>query len=225
VSDEPRVIRCETVEEAVESCADLLANVIDADRTVRGHAHMALSGGSTVGQVYRALGPKLPDWRDVHLWYGDERVVPLDDPESTHRLATGTLEAPDAVWHPLKVELGCEGAAAAYAEELGDTVIDVALNGMGPDGHTASLFPGHPQLHATGVAVCVRDSPKPPPERMTLTLGKLNEARRIVLLVTGEEKAPMLARVLAGSDRDIPASLLSRDRLEVIADDAALSRV
>jgi 6-phosphogluconolactonase len=224
MSDEPRVVRCETVEDAVEACADLLANAIDADRTVRGRAHLALSGGSTVGQVYRALGPKLPDWRDVHLWYGDERVVPLDDPESTHRLATGTLDAPDAVWHPLAVDLGCEGAAAAYADELGDTVIDVALNGMGPDGHTASLFPGHPQLHATGVAVCVRDSPKPPPERMTLTLGKLNEARRIVLLVTGEEKAPMLARVLAGADPDVPASLLSRDRLEVIADAAALSR-
>jgi len=223
MSDEPRVNRCETVEEAVEHCADFLATTIDAARTVRGHAHVALSGGSTVGQVYRALGPKLPDWRDVHLWYGDERVVPLDDPESTHRLATGTLHAPDAVWHPLAVDLGCEGAAAAYAEELGDTVLDVAVNGMGPDGHTASLFPGHPQLNATGVAVCVRDAPKPPPERMTLTLGKLNECRRIVLLVTGAEKAPMLARVLAGSDPNVPASLLSRDRLEVIADAAALS--
>jgi 6-phosphogluconolactonase len=222
MSHEPRVVRCESVEEVVDHCANLLATAIDADRTVRGHAHVALSGGSTVGQVYRALGPQLPDWRDVHLWYGDERVVPLDDPESTHRLATGTLEAPGATWHPLAVDLGCEGASAAYAEELGDTVIDVALNGMGPDGHTASLFPGHPQLHATGVAVCVRDSPKPPPERMTLTLGKLNEARRIVLLVTGAEKAPMLARVLAGSDPNVPASLLARDRLEVIADAAAL---
>jgi 6-phosphogluconolactonase len=222
MSHEPRVVRCESVEEAVDHCANLLATAIDADRTVRGHAHVALSGGSTVGQVYRALGPQLPDWRDVHLWYGDERVVPLDDPESTHRLATGTLEAPGAVWHPLAVDFGCEGAAAAYAEELGDTVIDVALNGMGPDGHTASLFPGHPQLHATGVAVCVRDSPKPPPERVTLTLGKLNQARRIVVLVTGAEKAPMLARVLAGPDPDLPASLLARDRLEVIADAAAL---
>ena len=225
MSDEPRVTRCETVEEVVERTADLLATAIDAARTVHGRAHVALSGGSTVGQVYRALGPKLPEWRDVHLWYGDERVVPLDDPESTHRLATGTLDAPDATWHPLKVELGCEGAAAAYAEELGDTVIDVALNGMGPDGHTASLFPGHPQLDAAGVAVCVRDSPKPPPERVTLTLGKLNEARRIVMVVTGADKAPMLARVLAGADPDVPASLLSRDRLEVIADAAALPHV
>jgi 6-phosphogluconolactonase/glucosamine-6-phosphate isomerase/deaminase len=120
------------------------------------------------------------------------------------------------------VDLGCDGAAVAYAEALGDTVLDLALNGMGPDGHTASLFPGHPQLHATGIAVCVRDSPKPPPERMTLTLGKLNESRRILLVVTGEGKAAMLARVLAGPDPDVPASLLARDRLEVVADAAAL---
>jgi len=135
---------------------------------------------------------------------------------------SGTLLAHEAVWHPLAVELGCEGAAAAYAEELGDTVLDIAINGMGPDGHTASLFPGHPQIDAEGVAVCVRDSPKPPSERVTLTLGKLNEARRIVVLVTGAEKAPMLARVIAGPDRAVPASLLARDRLEIIADAAAL---
>ena len=222
-ADAPVVTRVASPEEAAERCADVLATAIDSARTVRGVAHVALSGGSNVAQAYRLVGPKLPDWRDVHLWYGDERVVPLDDPESTHRLATETLDAPGAAWHPLAVELGCERASAAYAEELGDTVLDVALNGMGPDGHTASLFPGHPQLTATGIAVCVRDSPKPPPERMTLTLGKLNESRRIVLLVTGEQKAPMLARVLAGADPDVPASLLARDRLEVIADDAALS--
>jgi 6-phosphogluconolactonase len=222
VSDAPVVTRVESVEEAARAAADLLATEIAAARTVRGEAHVALSGGSTVGQAYRLLGPELADWRDVHLWYGDERVVPLDDPESTHRLATATLEAPDAIWHPLAVDLGPEGAAEAYAEELDGTVLDVAINGMGPDGHTASLFPGYPQLHAGGVAVAVRDSPKPPPERVTLTLGKLNEARKILLLVTGAEKAPMLARVIAGPDPGVPASLLHRDRLEVIADAAAL---
>jgi 6-phosphogluconolactonase len=222
VSDEPVVTRVETVEEAAAAAAEVLATEIASARTVRGEAHVALSGGSTVGQAYRLLGPELSDWRDVHLWYGDERVVPLDDPESTHRLATGTLEAPGAIWHPLAVDLGLEGAAAAYAEELDGTVIDIALNGMGPDGHTASLFPGHPMLHAAGIAVAVPDSPKPPPERVTLTLGKLNESRKILLLVTGAEKAPMLARVIAGADPAVPASLLARDRLEVIADAAAL---
>jgi 6-phosphogluconolactonase len=222
VSHEPVVTRCETVEEAAMAAAEVLGTAIASARTVHGEAHVALSGGSTVGQAYRMLGAELDDWTGVHLWYGDERVVALDDPESTHRLATGTLNAPNAVWHPLAVDLGCEGAAAAYAEELGDTVIDVAINGMGSDGHTASLFPGHPQLRAEGVAVCVRDSPKPPPERVTLTLGKLNECRRILLLVTGADKAPMLARVIAGPDPGVPASLLARDRLQIIADAAAL---
>jgi 6-phosphogluconolactonase len=222
VSDEPVVTRVETVEEAAMAAAEVLGTAIASARTVHGEAHVALSGGSTVGQAYRMLGAELDDWSKVHLWYGDERVVPLDDPESTHRLATETLNAPGAVWHPLAVELGCEAAAAAYAEELDRTVLDVAINGMGPDGHTASLFPGHPQLHAEGVAVCVRDSPKPPPERVTLTLGKLNESRRILLLVTGADKAPMLERVLAGPDPAVPASLLARDRLQVIADARAL---
>jgi 6-phosphogluconolactonase len=222
MSGEPVVTRCETVEEAAAAACEVLATAIASARTVRGEAHVALSGGSVVGQVYRMLSGELSDWSDVHLWYGDERVVPLDDPESTHRLATGALDAPGATWHPLAVDLGCERAAAAYAEELDGTVIDIALNGMGPDGHTASLFPNHPMLHAEGVAVCVRDSPKPPPERVTLTLGKLNEARTTLLLVTGAEKAPMLARVLAGPDPEVPASLLARDRLEIIADAAAL---
>ena len=102
-------------------------------------------------------------------------------------------------------------------------MLDIALNGMGPDGHTASLFPGHPLLHADGVAVGVRDSPKPPPERITLTLGKLNESRRILLLVTGEGKAPMLARVIAGpGPRGARRRCWTATSLEIIADDAAL---
>jgi 6-phosphogluconolactonase len=119
-------------------------------------------------------------------------------------------------------ELGPEEAAAAYARELDGTVLDVALNGMGPDGHTASLFPGFPQVHAEGVCLPVHDAPKPPPDRVTLTLSKLNESHRVVLLVTGAAKAPLLARVLAGPDPEVPASLLARDRLEIIADAAAL---
>jgi 6-phosphogluconolactonase len=207
---------------AAARAAEVLAVAIDGARTVRGAAHLALSGGSTVGAAYRLLGPQLPEWRDIHLWYGDERCVPHDDDESTHKLATENLVAPDATWHPVPTELGCDEAAAAYAEELDGTVLDVALNGMGPDGHTASLFPGHPMATAEGVAVAVHDSPKPPPDRVSLTLAKLNESRRIVLLVTGADKAPMLARVIAGPDPAVPASLLDRDKLEIIADTAAL---
>jgi 6-phosphogluconolactonase len=217
----PTVSRCETPNEAVRRAADVLAAVIDGSRTIHGHAHVALSGGSAA-RAYDLLGPMLPDWRDVHLWYGDERCVPLDDAESNHRVATEHLAAPEATWHPVRTELSPEEAAAAYSQELEGIRLDVAFNGIGPDGHTASLFPGFPQLHADGICVAVHDSPKPPPDRVTLTLPTLNAAHRIVLFVTGAEKAPVLARLLAGPDEAIPASLLDRERLEIIADAAAL---
>jgi 6-phosphogluconolactonase len=220
---DPTVSRCADDETVVDRAAQVLATAIDAARAVRGEAHVALSGGSTVAHVYERLSALVPDWSDVHLWYGDERVVPLDDEESTHRLATEHLVAPGAVWHPVAVDLGPEGAAEAYAAELGDTVLDVALNGMGPDGHTASLFPGFPQVQQEGVCLAVRDSPKPPPERVTLTLAKFNQAHRILLVLTGADKAAMLARVLAGPDPAVPASLLDRGKLEIVADEEALN--
>jgi 6-phosphogluconolactonase len=110
---EPIVSRCADAEEAARRAAEVVAAALDAARTVRGAAHIALSGGSTVGRAYELLGPLLPDWRDVHLWYGDERCVPLDDDESNHRLASTRLEAPGAIWHPVPTQLGCDEAAAA----------------------------------------------------------------------------------------------------------------
>jgi 6-phosphogluconolactonase len=218
------VTRCADAAEAAQRTAEVLAAAIDGARTIHGIAHVALSGGSAV-KAYDLLGPMLPDWRDVHLWYVDERVVPLDDEESNHRQATDHLDAPDATWHPIAPELGAEGAAVAYAQELDGTTLDVSLNGMGPDGHTASLFPGFPQLTAEGICVAVHDSPKPPPDRITLTLPKINDSRRIVLLATGASKATMLERVIAGPDPAVPASLLDRERLEIIADAEALGGV
>ena len=217
----PVVTRCDDAEAVAARAAEVMAAAIDGARTIRGAAHVALSGGS-IARAYELVGPKLPDWRDVHLWYADERCVPLDDEESNHRLATAHLDAPDATWHPVPTQLGCDEAAAAYATELAEVELDVALNGMGPDGHTASLFPSYPEVEQDGVCLAVHGPPKPPSDRVTLTLGKLNAAGRIVLLVTGAEKAPMLARVLRGPDPALPASLLARDALEVVADAAAL---
>jgi 6-phosphogluconolactonase len=221
VSDEPLVTRCESPDAVAERVAEVMAAAIDGARTIHGVAHVALSGGS-LSRAYERVGPLLPDWRGVHLWYGDERCVPLDDEESNHRLVASSLDAPDATWHPVPTHLGCEEAAAAYAQEIADVTLDVAVNGMGPDGHTASLFPGFAQVHADGVCLAVHDSPKPPPDRVTLTFGKLNASHRILLVVAGAEKAPMLARVIAGPDPEVPASLLDRERLEIVADAAAL---
>jgi 6-phosphogluconolactonase len=223
VAGTPLITSVADEEEAARRTAEVLATALDAARTVHGVAHGALSGGTTPRRAYELLGERLPDWSDIHFWFADERCVDPDDPESNYRLVRETLDAPGATIHRAQGELGPEAGAAAYAAELRDVVLDVALLGMGPDGHTASLFPGHQELRAEGIAIGVHDSPKPPPERITLTLPYLGESRRLVLLVTGSVKAEPLAQVVAGPDERVPASLLARDRLEIIADEAALA--
>ena len=216
------VIRCADAEEVASRAADAIATAVAAARATTGVANLCLTGGSTPRRCYELLGPLLDSWEDVHLWYGDERCVPPEDPESNAGMVHEALLAPGAVEHRMPGELGPVRGAEAYAQELGDTVMDLTLNGMGPDGHTASLFPGHPLLDSSDLVAGLDDSPKPPPERITLTLPALNASHRLMLLVTGADKAPALARVLAGPDRGTPASLLDRDRLDLVADEAAL---
>ena len=177
----------------------------------RGVGHLALAGGTTPGAAYRL--PELEDWSAVQLWFGDERCVGPEDPDSNYGMARRTLldHAAGAVVHRIAGELGAEAAASAYERELRATlatpdgeppVLDVVLLGIGEDGHTASLFPGNPALQVVGVAcVGVHEAPKPPPDRVSLTLEALRAARSCVLLASGAAKAPALARVLAGALR------------------------
>lgn len=208
------------------ACADLIADA------VRGGArHLVLAGGTTPIAAYALLRERGDvSWDGVHLWYGDERCVKPDHEDANHRAVAAALgEAPGAIWHRMPGELGPEAGAAAYARTLADAGVgvgavpfDLVLNGMGPDGHTASLFPDHPVLDADGQTAFVLDSPKPPPERITLTLAALNCGARLVLMATGAGKADALARVLEGPGRSCPSSLLARDRLLVLADADAL---
>jgi 6-phosphogluconolactonase len=216
------VVRLADPEAAATHAAHRIAELVRAAKEVRGEAHLALAGGTTPRSTYEQLGPLVGDWQGVHLWFGDERCVPPDDDQANVRMVRKSLHAPGAVEHRVPVELGPEEGAARYAAEFGETVLDVALLGLGPDGHTASLFPGHPALDSDGVAVGVRDAPKPPPERISLTLETLNAARAILLLTEGAEKREAIEHVLAGPDPATPASLLDRDKLELIGDEAAL---
>ncbi len=190
--------------------------------SLRGAAHLALSGGSTPVRCYELLAKLVEDWRPVHLWFCDERCVPPEDERSNLRLARRTLGAPEATWHRVAGERGPDAAAAAYERELGDIVLDAALLGIGEDGHTASLFPGHPALRARGRAVGVHDAPKPPQGRVSLTLPTLAGTRLLVMLVTGPEKAQALAGALAEPSPLVPASLLAREHLTVVASRDAL---
>ncbi|MGH2720798.1 MAG: 6-phosphogluconolactonase, partial [Actinomycetota bacterium] len=155
--------------------------------------------------------------------FGDERCVPPDHPESNFAQAHQALLS--RVWpggvHRMPGELGPDEGAAVY-DELLDRIgrLDLALLGMGPDGHTASLFPGNPALEAGGWAVGVRNSPKPPPERISLTLPALRAAGRAVILATGADKADAVVRATRG---EVPAGMLEDATL--LLDRAAATRL
>jgi 6-phosphogluconolactonase len=226
--------------EAVAGRAALqIARGLDAARRARGIAHLALSGGTTPARTYELLASELEDWDGIEVWFADERCVGPEDAESNYRLARQTLlttvDAPDERVHRMEGELGPEAGAERYAlalrervaAESGETdavpALDVVVLGIGPDGHVASLFPSAPTLQAEADAVClaVHDSPKPPPERITLSLHVLRAARSCVLLATSASKSDAVAAMLATPSPHVPASLLRRGRLSVIVDDAA----
>jgi 6-phosphogluconolactonase len=222
------VFVAETASEAAAAAASRLRSAIEDARRARGGAHVALAGGTTPRRTYELLAAEVDDWTGVEVWFGDERAVGPDDPESNYRMVSETLLAggggPSV--HRIEGERGAEQAAAAYAAELeerlpiedGVPVLDLALEGLGPDGHTASLFPGNPAVHATGICVAVHDAPKPPPDRITLTVPVLRAARSIVFLATGSEKADAVRGLLAGPNPDVPSSLFGGERTEVIVD-------
>lgn len=161
-----------------------------------GSAHVALCGGGTPAPIYRRLDL---DWDRVHLYFGDERCVAPDHEDSTYRLVMEAFDGPVHV-HRMEGEDPDFEAAARRYEALLPERLDVAIQGMGPDGHTASLFPGHPIMSVTGRRVAhVANSPKPPPDRLTLTVMELQAARHTVVLAPGAAKAPAVARALEGA--------------------------
>lgn len=202
----------------------------------RGVAHLALSGGGTPERTYQLLAEQMQDWGAVHVWFADERCVPPQDEQSNYRMAARTLldcvSLRSEQIHRMQGELGPQRGASAYAEELRASfdadeaelpALDLIVLGIGPDGHVASLFPGAPTLDAGEQELClgVGDSPKPPPQRITLSLPMLRAAHRCLLLATGASKADALGAALATPSRHVPASLLRRERLTVIVDDQA----
>jgi 6-phosphogluconolactonase len=222
---EPRV-------EVHESAADLATAVAGelltrvADAQAAGHVpHLGLTGGSIAERIHRELARLSEhseidlDWSRVVFWWGDERFVEPASPERNERQAREAfldhVDVDPANVHPMpstESTDSAEAGAAAYAEEIrahGNGQLDVLMLGVGPDAHVASLFPGHPGVDATdAIAIAVHDSPKPPPDRISLTLECLNRAKAVWFVVSGEDKADAVALALAeGTDvHDAPAA-------------------
>ena len=226
---------------------DLLAEVLATKPT----AQLVLTGGTVGAEVLAAIAasPRLHslDWNRVEFWWGDERWLPSGDPERNDTLADEallTVLVEDGTLDPARIHrapasdgsLGLDAAARHYADELaqhaadGASVpdFDLVFLGVGPDGHVASLFPDREGIRVTeATVIAVRESPKPPPERLSLTLPAINGADRVWLCLAGADKAAALGLALAGASTvDVPAAgVAGRLRTVFFIDSAATADV
>jgi 6-phosphogluconolactonase len=217
--------------ELAEAAAAWTADRVRAAAAARRACYWALAGGETPRGCYERLAkPPYRDalpWRSVFVYWSDERQVPLDDPTSNYAMAKAALldqvPIPPEQVFPL-VGDPTPALRRIPAGEQGWPRFDVIHLGLGEDGHTASLFPGSPALQeAQALVAFVHDAPKPPPERLTLTLPVINAARAVLFMVQGASKREALARVRR-RDPAVPAShVLPVDgELRFIVDRAAL---
>jgi 6-phosphogluconolactonase len=194
----------DTPEDVAAAAATEIAKALrDGSRT------LVLAGGTTPRRCYEILAGLEVEWGRVTALFGDERCVPADHPDSNYRMAREALldQVALATVHRMPAELGPEKGAAEYELVVARLApLDIVVLGVGEDGHTASLFPGHAALNANGWAVGVRNAPKPPSERVTLTLQALRGARRVLILATGAGKAHAVSMA---KRQEVPSGMIA----------------
>jgi len=205
----------------------ILASAAGAIRE-RGEFHIVLAGGSTPQEIYRGLCTAKTDWSAWHIYFGDERCLPSIDPaRNSHMAAEAWLNKvpiPPLHLHTIAGELGADKAAQQYSAMLrtvGD--FDLVLLGLGEDGHTASLFPGHEWGTAPGApdTLAVFDAPKPPSQRVSLSAARLGRTRQAIFLVSGESKHRAVTAWRAG--KNIPArAIRPASGVDVLVESALL---
>lgn len=196
----------------VADLAAALCSVGAAAIAVRGAFHLVLAGGSTPLALYRALADRHAGDAGWHVWYGDERCLSTEHPErnsvTIEEAWLGISSIPVENRRPIPAERGPAEAARRYAEALaGVPDFDLVLLGMGEDGHTASLFPGRDlgSVPDSADALAVRDAPKPPPERVSLSAARLNRGARVWFVITGPGKRHALRRWAWGESMPVTA--------------------
>lgn len=190
-------------EAVAQATADFLSARINACVEEKQSCHVALPGGATPARCLRLLSARKLPWHGVHWYLGDERCFPVGHQERNDSMITQQLwsriQMPDENRHPIPAELGPDMAAAKYSALINRIDrLDIAVLGMGEDGHTASLFPGNPALDDRRAVVPVYHAPKPPAERVSLSLATFQSAVLRVVMVTGQNKREALNRVRRG---------------------------
>lgn len=213
-----RVVRHTDAQDLSRHAARMLLDTLVELQATQEVVHLCLCAGEVATQTYEVFADLVPDSQldpsRLHLWWGDEAYAPTTDPARTApRLLTILARTLHVASSQIHVMPSSEGhadpseAAFAYAAELGDTVFDLCLLGMGVDGHVGSIFPGHASMDSASLAMGVSDAPKPPAERIGLTLNAINRSHRVWLWVAGEQKAPAVTQALDG-DETLPAALV-----------------
>lgn len=219
----PEISTHDSGNELAQSVATrLVTRLVDIQGTGRVPS-VVLTGGSIAVKIHQAIAASpdqhLVDWGRVDVWFGDERFVPADSPDRNVGQAAEAmldhLPLDPARVHPMPASDGeygddVDAAADWYAGELeraGAPLFDILMLGVGPDGHCASLFPGRPEIDEDRPVVAVRNSPKPPPTRITLTLGPLGQADEVWWVAAGQEKAQAVHDAVSGADpHQVPAA-------------------
>jgi 6-phosphogluconolactonase len=231
----------------VAAAGDRLADAIVSAVNARGRALIVLTGGGTGIGMLTHVGEhgEHIDWSKVHLFWGDDRFVPADDDERNEKQAREALldrvDIPAENVHamaPSDGEFGgdIQAAAADYSRVLADNGergepapdFDVHLLGMGPEGHINSLFPDTDAVREKSrLVLAIEDSPKPPPQRITLTLPAIQRSREVWLIVSGSGKADAVAAAIKGADPvDVPAAgAVGRDATVWLLDEAAAAKL
>ncbi|KAK7094726.1 6-phosphogluconolactonase-like [Littorina saxatilis] len=206
----------------------------------RGVFVVGVSGGSAAKFLCSGLPSATTDWTKWRIFFCDERYVPYSDPECTYTIfkdgLVSKVPALANLIYPINTDITVEEAAEDYLKKIRSVLpgndiprFDLLVLGMGPDGHTCSLFPGHPLLKETSKFVApIKDSPKPPPSRVTLTFPVINNAACAVFASCGAGKADILQRVLEGGDGDpLPAAMVRPTDGQVIwiLDSAAAAKL
>ena len=217
----------EQEQEVRQAATETIALIAATAIKQRGEFHLVLAGGSTPKAIYQTLNALSTDWSAWHIYYGDERVLPADHADRNSVMAQTAWLAnspiPPKQIHPIPTEEGLVPALASYRQTLSSVgIFDLVLLGLGEDGHTASLFPGHDfgtEPDAPDV-LRILDAPKPPPQRISLSANRLSNAHQVLFLVTGAGKQDAVKRWMGGEA--IPAAAIDcPNGVDVLLDRAA----